>query len=117
MALYIFVYLLSIFLQTYTYSDTESPTTITNITSPTPADQLYGDQEMHGVVRLKCMDYMVKNRDYFSQFVTEDYMSYINRKRQDNCYGNQLEMQAMSEMYNRPIEVYIYSIGGFVICS
>lgn len=74
------------------------------------ADQLYGDQEMHGVVRIKCMDYMVKNRDYFSQFVTEDYMSYINRKRQDNCYGNQLEMQAMSEMYNRPIEVYIYSI-------
>lgn len=74
------------------------------------ADQLYGDQEMHSVVRLKCMDYMVKNRDYFSQFVTEDYMSYINRKRQDSCYGNQLEMQAMSEMYNRAIEVYIYSI-------
>ena len=69
---------------------------------------------MHSVVRLKCMDYMVKNRDYFSQFVTEDYMSYINRKRQDSCYGNQLEMQAMSEMYNRAIEVYIYSIGQLI---
>ena len=57
--------------------------------------------------------FQVKNRDYFSQFVTEDYMSYVNRKRQDNCYGNQLEMQAMSEMYNRAIEVYIYSLGSF----
>lgn len=38
-------------------------------------------------------------------------MSYINRKRQDTCFGNQLEMQAISELYNRPIEVYIYKIG------
>lgn len=74
------------------------------------ADQLYGDQEMHGVVRGYCMDYMQQNRDHFSQFITEDYMSYINRKRQDTCFGNQLEMQAISELYNRPIEVYIYKI-------
>ena len=49
-------------------------------------------------------------------------MSYVNRKRQDSCFGNQLEMQAMSEMYNRPIEVFIYSLGictflFFVPCS
>lgn len=74
------------------------------------ADQLYGDQEMHSVVRGYCMDYMQQNRDHFSQFITEDYMSYINRKRQDTCFGNQLEMQAISELYNRPIEVYIYSV-------
>jgi len=74
------------------------------------ADQLYGDQEMHGVVRGYCMDYMQQNRDHFSQFITEDYLSYINRKRQDTCFGNQLEMQAISELYNRPIEVYIYSV-------
>ena len=53
----------------------------------------------------------MKNADYFSQFVTEDFDRYINRKRSDNCYGNNLEMQAVAEMYNRVIEVYEYSVG------
>ncbi|XP_048583216.1 OTU domain-containing protein 5 [Nematostella vectensis] len=74
------------------------------------ADQVYGDQEMHGVVRKHCMDYMLKNMDYFSQYVTEDFRSYIRRKRDNHCHGNHVEMQALSEMYNRTIEVYQYSI-------
>ncbi|XP_070559838.1 OTU domain-containing protein 5-like [Ptychodera flava] len=74
------------------------------------ADQVYGDQEMHSIVRNHCMDYMVKNADHFSQYVTEDFSAYINRKRSDNCHGNHPEMQALSEMYNRPIEVYSYSL-------
>eukprot|EP00118_Oscarella_pearsei_P014411 m.123282 g.123282 ORF g.123282 m.123282 type:complete len:506 (+) comp37818_c0_seq11:23-1540(+) len=73
------------------------------------ADQVYGDQEMHHVVRQHCMDYMVKNRDYFSHYVTEDFTAYVNRKRLADCHGNHLEMQAMSEMFNRVIEVYQYS--------
>ena len=55
----------------------------------------------------------LKNADYFSQFVTEDFEQYINRKRSDHSYGNNLEMQAMAEMYNRAIEVHQYSIGQF----
>ncbi|XP_064399477.1 OTU domain-containing protein 5-B-like isoform X2 [Halichondria panicea] len=74
------------------------------------ADQVYGDQEMQSVVRNHCMDYMMKNADYFSQFITEeDFEHYVNRKRSDKCYGNNIEMQAMAEMYNRAIEVYQYS--------
>lgn len=74
------------------------------------ADQVYGDQEMNAVVRNNCMDYMLKNADYFSQYISdEDFEHYINRKRQDQCYGNNIEMQAMAEMYNRPIEVYQYT--------
>jgi len=73
------------------------------------ADQVYGDQEMHTVVRRHCMDYMVQNRDFFSQYITEDFLSYIRRKRVDHSHGNHIEMQALSEMYNRPIEVYQYS--------
>lgn len=73
------------------------------------ADQIYGDQEMHGVVRQHCMDYMMKNRDFFSQYMTEDFNAYIRRKRNEHSHGNHLEMQALSEMYNRPIEVYQYS--------
>ncbi|XP_028853812.1 OTU domain-containing protein 5b [Denticeps clupeoides] len=73
------------------------------------ADQVYGDQDMHDVVRKHCMDYLVKNADYFSSYVTEDFTTYINRKRKNNCHGNHIEMQAMAEMYNRPVEVYQYS--------
>jgi hypothetical protein len=56
------------------------------------------------------MDYMLKNADYFSQYVTEDFEQYVNRKRSDHSYGNNLEMQAMAEMYSRTIEVHQYSI-------
>ncbi|XP_026858815.2 OTU domain-containing protein 5b [Electrophorus electricus] len=74
------------------------------------ADQVYGDQDMHDVVRKHCMDYLVKNADYFSSYVTEDFTTYINRKRKSSCHGNHIEMQAMAEMYNRPVEVYQYGI-------
>ncbi|KAG0436354.1 hypothetical protein HPB47_017998 [Ixodes persulcatus] len=73
------------------------------------ADQVYGDQEMHKVLRKLCMDYMAKNSDYYSQYVTEDFEKYVERKRSDHIHGNHIEMQALSEMFNRPIEVYHYS--------
>ncbi|XP_065509429.1 OTU domain-containing protein 5 isoform X1 [Caloenas nicobarica] len=72
------------------------------------ADQVYGDQDMHEVVRKHCMDYLMKNADYFSNYVTEDFATYISRKRKSTCHGNHIEMQAMAEMYNRPVEVYQY---------
>lgn len=90
---------------------------------------------MHKVLRKLCMDYMVslasltrggltsllgdlppccvqaKNSDYYSQYVTEDFDKYLERKRCDHIHGNHIEMQALSEMFNRPIEVYHYSSG------
>lgn len=50
-----------------------------------------------------------KNSDYFSQYVTEDFSEYLRRKSLDHSHGNHIEIQAMSEMFNRPIEVYHYS--------
>jgi len=73
------------------------------------ADQLYGDQEMHGSVRNHCMDYIAQNSDYFSQYLTEDIHEYVARKRYLGVHGNHLEIQALSEMYNRPIHIYCYS--------
>ncbi|KAK3101139.1 hypothetical protein FSP39_001235 [Pinctada imbricata] len=74
------------------------------------ADQVYGDQEMHGVIRKHCVDYMRKNSDYYSHYVTEDFTTYLNRKMTEHCHGNHVEIQAISEMFNRPVEVYQYSI-------
>ena len=45
--------------------------------------------------------------------MTEDFASYIRRKRNEHAHGNHIEMQALSEMYNRPIEVYQYSCGNY----
>jgi len=52
-----------------------------------------------------------KNGDFFKQYVTEDFNTYLTRKRSENCHGNNVEMQALCELYNRPIEVYQLSIG------
>ncbi|KAJ8464368.1 hypothetical protein OPV22_026920 [Ensete ventricosum] len=73
------------------------------------ADQVYGDPEAYDLARQMCLDYMEKERDHFSQFVTEGFTSYCKRKRRDKVYGNNIEIQAFAEMYNRPIHIYSYS--------
>ncbi|XP_073138711.1 OVARIAN TUMOR DOMAIN-containing deubiquitinating enzyme 6-like [Henckelia pumila] len=73
------------------------------------ADQVYGDSELYDLVRQMCIDYMERERDHFSQFLTEGFTSYCKRKRRDMVYGNNIEIQALSEMYNRPIHIYSYS--------
>lgn len=52
-----------------------------------------------------------QNREYFAQFVTEDIDSYVARKRANHVHGNHIEIQAMSEMYNRSVELYCYQLG------
>jgi OTU domain-containing protein 5 len=48
-----------------------------------------------------------KDQEHFSQFVTgEPFLQYIQRKRRDGVHGNNPEIQACSELFNRPIEVY-----------
>ncbi|XP_061343831.1 OVARIAN TUMOR DOMAIN-containing deubiquitinating enzyme 6-like isoform X2 [Gastrolobium bilobum] len=73
------------------------------------ADQVYGDSELYDLVRQMCIDYMEQERDHFSQFITEGFTSYCKRKRRDKVYGNNVEIQAMCEMYNRPIHMYSYT--------
>ncbi|KAH8379661.1 hypothetical protein KR009_006422 [Drosophila setifemur] len=70
--------------------------------------QIYGDEEMHDVIRQHTMDYVHENREYFGQFVTEDINSYIQRKRARDAHGNHIEIQAISEIYSRTVEVYCY---------
>jgi OTU domain-containing protein 5 len=71
------------------------------------AHQLYGDQEMYDTIRKNCVAYMEKERDHFSQFVTEDFTDYLKRKRLDTVFGNHLELQAIAEIFNRPILIYV----------
>lgn len=73
------------------------------------ADQVYGDSELYDLARQMCIDYMERERDHFSQFITEGFTSYCKRKRRDKVYGNNVEIQALCEMYNRPIHIYSYT--------
>lgn len=59
--------------------------------------------------------FQYKNREYFAQFVTEDIDSYVSRKRNNHVHGNHIEIQAISEIYNRPVELYLYDTGNEVI--
>ena len=77
--------------------------------TPMTAFHVYGDQEMHDVVRQNCMDYIDKNRDHFAPFITEDFGEYVRRKRNPRCHGNHTEIQALSELYGRNVEVYSYA--------
>ena len=56
------------------------------------------------------------NADYYSQYVTENFEEYVSRKRTPAVHGNHLEIQALSEMFSRPIHIYCYSSGSFIPC-
>nr|CAH8830952.1 unnamed protein product [Trichobilharzia regenti] len=72
--------------------------------------QIFGDEEKHDVVRSQVIEYMIKNKEHFSQYLTEDFDHYISRKRDVSCYGNHVEIQAIAELYNRPVEIYHSSV-------
>ncbi|XP_051156396.1 uncharacterized protein LOC127278639 [Leptopilina boulardi] len=73
------------------------------------ADQVYGNEEMHVNVRKDCMDYIESKQERFSAYIAEDFITYINRKRQNHVFGNHVEIQAISEMYNRTVKLFRYS--------
>ena len=73
------------------------------------SDQVYGNEEYHYIIREKCMDYLLIERDFFSQFVEggdKEFDNYINMKKKLGVWGDDVELQAISEIYNRPIEIY-----------
>jgi len=70
--------------------------------------QIYGDANMHPEIRKRCLDFMEADEPHFGQFVTEEsFHDYIVRKRHDGVHGNNPEIQAISELFNRPIEVFV----------
>ena len=73
--------------------------------------QVYGDSAAHPEVRKLCCDFMAHDPDHFGEFVDEDFAEYIARKRLDGVHGNNPELQALCELFNRPLEVYTPEAG------
>ena len=75
------------------------------------AHQIYGDANFHGIVRQKCCDYMALYRERFNAFIDTDknyvnFSHYLNVMRTLRTWGGNLEITALSELYQRPVEVY-----------
>jgi len=73
--------------------------------------QVYGEDIFHNVVRAKCMDYMEADAGFFSQFVVgglETFPQYLAAKRKLGCWGDDPEIQALCELYERPAEIWAY---------
>jgi hypothetical protein len=68
--------------------------------------QLYGNPDVHALIRTKCMLFVAKNKTFFSQFVTEPISAYVRRLRRVGEWGDNVEIQALAEMYGRPVEIY-----------
>lgn len=49
------------------------------------------------------MDYILKEAAFFQDYVTEDLSSYVQRKSQNGQWGDDVEIEALSEIYGRPI--------------
>ena len=77
------------------------------------ADQVYrGEQDYHALVREYCMQYIELEREFFSQFIVGGdsmFETYLACKRELGVWGDDIELQALSEIYNRPIEIYAYN--------
>lgn len=73
--------------------------------------QVYGDDRHHALVRAACMDYMESEKEYFEPYVLGDmaaFMRYLRHKRRDGVWGDDPELQALCELYDRPAEVFAY---------
>eukprot|EP00968_Pinguiococcus_pyrenoidosus_P026785 scaffold7335_cov289-Pinguiococcus_pyrenoidosus.AAC.6 len=75
------------------------------------AHQVYGDDELHKLVRKACCDYMEREATFFEQFVEgdrEDFLRYLTYKRRNAVWGDDPEVQALCEIYNRSAEIWAY---------
>lgn len=58
------------------------------------------------------MDYIELEKEFFKQFVVGESQTidqYIEMKRRSGTWGDDVEIHAMSEIYETPIEIYAYS--------
>ena len=60
---------------------------------------------------IKCIEI---EEDFFKNFVVqgtshEKFKEYIGRKKEDGVWGDDVEIQALSEIYNKAVEIYAYS--------
>ena len=85
------------------------------------AHQVYGTESLHHLCRKAAADYMEAEADFFADFVSENgnegshgasgvggFSMYLSDIRKDGVWGDDPEVQALCEIYNRPAEIWAY---------
>lgn len=70
------------------------------------SDQLYGTPEHHELIRDRCSKYIASEKNYFVQFVNEPFDKFIERIQREGEWGDDIEIEALSEIYDCRIEIY-----------
>ncbi|KEP59842.1 UNVERIFIED_CONTAM: OTU family cysteine protease [Hammondia hammondi] len=74
------------------------------------ADQHCGKQERHGEYREKAVDYIEAHAEDFQCFLSEEeesFKKYVNRMRRLGTWGSQVELQALSQVYEVSLFVHV----------
>eukprot|EP00457_Paulinella_chromatophora_P000600 gb/GEZN01000600.1/.p1 GENE.gb/GEZN01000600.1/~~gb/GEZN01000600.1/.p1 ORF type:complete len:598 (-),score=100.62 gb/GEZN01000600.1/:72-1865(-) len=71
--------------------------------------QMYGTPDYHELVRSKCVEYIISEKLYFASYIPGNFDLYVSEMRKPGTWGDHVEIQAMSEIYDRPIQIYAYS--------
>ena len=74
--------------------------------------QLYANESFHQVIRETTMRYISLEKEYFSQFIIgglEKIDEYIEQMSKNGAWGDDIEIQAMSEIYDKAFNVFVYS--------
>ena len=75
------------------------------------AHQLYGKQDLHGVIRDKCCHYLKLYREKFELRHDRDlnsggFQQYLDGMKNGQLKGGNLAITAVRELYNRPVQIY-----------
>lgn len=73
--------------------------------------QIYGTEDHHALVRASAADYMDVERAFFSDFVVDgpgQFDAYLDAMRRLGEWGDDPEIQAICELYDRPAEIWAY---------
>lgn len=74
------------------------------------SDQLYGNQDYSANIRALCCEYLKIEKDYYSDYITSNNIdTYVQYMAKDAVWGGNIELQALSELYNIKIEIYVWS--------
>lgn len=74
--------------------------------------QLYGDTCFHDIIRASAMKYISIEREYYSQYIVgglDKVDEYLEHQSRNGAWGDDIEIQALSEIYNKPVEIFAYS--------
>ena len=78
------------------------------------ARQIYGDQKKFQQVRGEMVNWNIKHRSYFSEFET-NIDERLSKQLMNQSWGGELEIKAMSELYNVGVLVWELSQSGQLV--